>query len=299
VWSGREKERPYLTGLSVSEYLDSLPFDPMRRILVLSCPENFGLMAETASRIDLLGGSAYAGSPSIVRGSEEESPIDPLEAIRAIRKFGSNPTLQGGWVPLVENDAPAYRLGLETRRDSRSSFQTASELLREHPAWPALSFVRPEVEVGPAVDFLNSLLDPGWRTDILFDRRLFPLWGWLRLTPPRVRLLVENGIRAVGEGDVRAYCTLRTWAGWPPKLEGSKFHPCNFLWAKLENEIPTAEYLVESSRMFVRFVLLVWCESSAYRPEAFVPEYFFEDEMEASAFRAHWDQEVAKKNKRR
>lgn len=133
---------------------------PAPTIRVLACVPNLDLIVGLGAVVPAL--RVQLVNPSVVGvgvdgRDEEDLVVDPVCALTAL---GDEPGLApscGGPHRLDPKTLASYRLAAALRDPDVSAWRQA---LRAHPAWPALSFVRPEPRA--CAEVLAAALDPRW-----------------------------------------------------------------------------------------------------------------------------------------
>lgn len=167
----------------------------------------------------------------------------------------------------------------------------AMELLLQHPAWSALSFVN-IVDPASACALLAKITDPRWFVHPMKPHRASRLFKFLELSPSSFPVRSHEPGLATPVTD-SSQLVLRCWFD-PLRYVTTKDQsmPCDFLYRILHTSRSESP-LLRACQQFVRFVTGIWlreriigdCDSSA---ALFDPDLFFAQfPAEAQAYRAH------------
>lgn len=210
-----------------------------------------------------------------------------FEDMRTCRLSGST----GGWHAASSADLAVYRLisGVVAELPDpgdQASVDQLMPLLRDHPAWPAISFI-PTAHYGCAMKLLAVIVDPRWHINPEKpDSRqsLYRFLGRSHLEEHGMRLWAqESPFIEVGTdtSSRRAALWLMSWSNgelygrFNGVAEG--VHPRDYL-----RRFP----FYDASLRFASFLHSVWLAGMLSR-ELFVPEYFFRDSVVADTYRRH------------
>jgi hypothetical protein len=237
----------------------------------------------------------------------------------------------GGWRPFTASDYVTYSIVHELRLlDSNRleppgyhSNQFLERLLRAHPAYPALSFLR--AAVGPACQLIRHLLDPRWFMDPRNGERTKPLYSHFGLdwrSRENLDAILNDRARTAAQHRLRALYD--TWAGGQHciSVKGSqdnfvKEFTINCYQEQLESGRGRSEAeccnraVRRGACLALRFIREVWLDglfpprryryvatgvstsrlvmepSATYAPQLFVPEHFFCRDEERRQWYAH------------
>jgi hypothetical protein len=219
-----------------------------------------------AGNAPLVVAAARGPAPVYVYRPVDLHGLDPLAALADVRAYPGRP-LHGYRVRPA--DARAFALAAGTGA------------LRDHPAWPAVSFV-PWADLAAAADVLRALGDPRWFVDPSRPGRVATLVSYFGVADAlRPREAPEVGPRAA-----RRRAVFAAWRG--PDATPRPGHPRGYFW-RLAASRPGPKGLVRASTAYLRFVREVWLQA-AHGPsrELFDPAAFFRGEPEtADAYRRH------------
>ncbi len=277
VWVAQNSEMPKHHQLTPREFVARYAHG-VDRIRLLGSSVNVPLLAElygSRLRRDPIA-PAYVCTPA-VKG--EDAPA----LFAAMREMNLHSSI-GGWHELTEMDGPSYALAA-TLRSAGGRFNSASEtLLREHRAWPALSFITGLDEIS-AANWLCELLDPRWFVSPTMPHSAKRLHNFLGLTPRNVENALAGRPATCRQG-ARCATTLACWF-----RHGSAADPGSFL-LRLASP-PSDKHKIQATllacRRFTEFVSDVWNHMMAPPGRRlFVPKYFFAKDKETHAFQQHW-----------
>jgi hypothetical protein len=226
--------------------------------------------------------------------------LDPTRSppALALRRFLDVPyghhTHVGGWHVATAADRAVYEL-LATDL-SAASPQLVTQLLRQHPAWPALGFLA-GLSQRHAAALLSLIIDPRFRCVAR------PPWQcrlnqFLGLTGSRGRRRAERWLldRDNGRAD-RTWLVLQTWGRddweWSQELE---IPPERFLARaardmRYESDPPSPPLALQrTAKIFLQFLKAVWLDNLAGRScgdGLFDPSQFFARPDEVAAWKEH------------
>ena len=132
------------------------------------------------------------------------------------------PSSVGGWRMVTSHDFVIYSLIHEVQkgRDDKSVRISDSAVLylRQHPAWPAISFIYRHQPV-PACLLLTEIIDPRWHIDVDYPDRHAKLRNFLGLSKAANIQLALNVFRGYGGEwppmeSKRLYRSMLTIASW-------------------------------------------------------------------------------------
>lgn len=193
----------------------------------------------------------------------------------------------GGWRPVTSHDFVIYSLIAEIRKAKGALTKSAELYLKQHPAWPAVSFIYRH-QPNPACRLLTEIIDPRWHVDVDEPDRYAQLRNYLGFGAT-IKIATKNISSALNLlrgyngacppcNDVRLYRTMLTVASWyggfvgDPKLTGdskkdlSKHlrEPTAFLMRYLydprEEEKRDVRF-VRANHRFIRFLKMVWLDN--------------------------------------
>jgi hypothetical protein len=252
-------------------------------------------------------------SPAVVgrTRAERDNPKLMLVRMRDSAADGLNPAL-GGWHEFGDTDYPAYAIAAAAGYDQDFSMgDFRHRMLEEHPAWPALSFIK-YLHLDKLARLLGVILDPRWYVSLRAPRRdgdvisyhddAAKLHAYLGLDPRTMASVL--GFYKESDGTARCRLVFDTWFGLGPPPIQHRDHPGCFLWRRYRREEGPVKGALRASQMFVDYLRLVWldalyCDRVEGKPAApgkrprqeglFAPDHFFVDRAEAAAYVRHRD----------
>lgn len=228
---------------------------------------------------------------------------EPSYVLTYMQQLATRAGSTGGFHELENSDVAHYQLMRELAQTKGRVTQTVRRLLRIHPAWPAISFVTTADETS-AAKMLTSIIDPRWYVDEIYPDRLSSLKGFLGLTDRNIDAALSGNVIA-DRYFKRARNVYTAWAGGMPGNSKSIGEPGNFLLRRLasydsgicstkgQSKAATTRSVLRTCNHFLAFVRNVWMHqivngATKHRNvDLFIPEYFFQREEDASAYRAH------------
>lgn len=225
------------------------------------------------------------GSPAHVPA---EAKKDPRKLFAAMDDLVL-PTSCGGWHDMTTHDYSCYNLIKFMTRQKKlpDDFDVAVQsYLAAHPAYPAISFIPSHSPMMSAM-MLSAIIDPRWFVDPLKPDRTSRLRSYMGMQ-------IESVERAIKGCDLNDRAQRAQWVfgsyTFGDLTSGSPTAPGNFL-LRLIDTTKGAKGTLKASVRYLSFVRNVWLNSIAPKGRClFVPEYFFEDEFEAAAYRKHVEQ---------
>ena len=292
VWFADGTHAPIGSGLTIHQFVSSLHDRRQPFIRVLGTSFNAMLITQLwpLCRND---GRLQVASPAICESRAEQA--NPEITLYRMRQVCLSPSL-GGWHDFSPQDYSSYSLVAQIQRDSGVG-QHAVEIVRNHPAWPYISFVHGLSEAWAAW-VLYFVVDPRWHIDPEFPDRVGRLQWSLGLRP-------ETQQRVTGAVDVdgwaadvdvpamgRCKSVMRAWKGDTPNVEDWE-HPGNFLWRIWRAAGGGARGDLKASQKFIVFLRHSWMDA-LYRDTTsrgadplFIPDMLFQCAAEVEAFEAH------------
>jgi hypothetical protein len=252
------------------------------RIRVVGSPQNAKLILrlyELKLRDELA--SVEVCSPLVCSTAQDRA--DPEKVLFNMRRW-SAPSTMGGWHEVTRSDYVAYAMSMLYQQNAEP--HRLIEFLREHPAYPGLSFLYADHLA--LARLVSIIIDPRWYIDSSFPDRPGKLYAFLGLDPATQK---SDGTGRHAYLFRRNRLTQDVWdvPGADMKKPGAfvqRFRAMTDMakepwWGDLR----TSQRLVS----FVRGVMMdalypmpnVWGES------LFVPEHFFKQEGEQFAYRHH------------
>ena len=207
---------------------------------------------------------------------------------------------QGGSHALTCRDYVTYALIGVLNKSGGKYNNLAEKLLRAHPAWPVLSFLK-DTNKEAACHLLTTIIDPRWYINPMTIKllggeirmaRLKQFFGLAQHAEREIAKIV-HGESDLSEPTERAKLVLDTWTGGeytPPPQD--VVGPRQFLWRAVNMAKPAGYLaLVKGCHVFLRLLRDVWLanvyDKGGYRPELFIPRYFFDLKTEAVAWEEH------------
>ena len=157
VWLKDESTLPENTGLTVQEFLDVPKYQTLDKARLLGSYNNAPLIAglylrKTRKQLP----SVSVVTPLCVPATKKNmTPQISLERMHVVQL---SPSL-GGFHEVDANDYISYALADEIAK--RGATDTALTLLKRHPAWLALSFLR-FVDIRRCCELVAAIIDPRW-----------------------------------------------------------------------------------------------------------------------------------------
>lgn len=228
---------------------------------------------------------------------------EPAYVLTYMQQLATRAGSTGGFHELENSDVAHYQLMLELAQTKGRVTQTVRRLMRIHPAWPAISFI-PTVDEEAVAKLLTSIIDPRWYVDETHPDRLSSLKGFLGLTDRNIGAALSGNVIA-DRYFKRARNVYTAWAGGMPGTKESIEEPGNFLLRRLssydsgicatqtQSKASATRAVLRTCNHFLSFVRNVWMhqivnEAAKLRNvELFIPEYFFQREEDAAAYREH------------
>jgi hypothetical protein len=234
------------------------------------------------------------GTPAHIPSEHRNNPIKIFAAMDDLQL----PTSCGGWHDMNVNDYNMYRVVdfIRFRKYAHATpeayTQELTELMRLHPAFPAVSFV-PSYNLVDSALLFGQIVDPRWFVDPLKPDRTSRLRSYMGMQIDSVEEALSGGLELRNNRSHRARIVMASWSHG--NLQNHIEDPRNFLFRILstpgnENATPSRRLLKACVR-YLSFVRNVWLDGLAPRGRTlFVPEYFFTEEYEAKAYRKHVEQ---------
>jgi hypothetical protein len=285
VWCLHGDKSPANTNVPVSKFVNQEAALPATRVRVAATAANVPLILalhEYVVRGDVE--SLQVGSPRMFRGPGDcEDPGVALLRMRAWDK----PASLGGWHHFTDRDYPSYALAYNI--GTGCSEELAFQLLKAHPAWPALSFIT-TVDYYRCACLMGTLLDPRWYIDICAAERTSKMESFLGLFPANAYLLWDEKSRR-GRKFENFQLTFGAWRG-SAVIDGDyPDEPGRFLERAYQKAGGGWKGMLRSTQRFVRFVRHFWLSQLAgdtsSKDGLFVADHMFKTAEEVDAFRRH------------
>jgi len=283
LWFGDDLRVASDCGEDVNRFICGPVIRGYPKIRLLGTPGN----ADLIERLHILRKKAglptdqkiQVGSPVICRNTD-----DPIETLRAMWHWSVNQGLGGRWVELEDKDFATYSLIAELQRTGNKTNEKVRQILRYHPAWPALSFL-PILNTDVACQLVATIVDPRWFIHPVRPNRANKLFKYMGLTPKNVRhLLLDEG--EPDRGYYRAALVVSTWMHSPPPRPDLG-DPRSFLHRILGSFDCPARGFLAANKKFLRFMREVWLQGLTPGRRVFCPSLFFRERYEAEAYEKH------------
>lgn len=287
VWYSDGDGPPTNSGKNLTGFMLTPTFNMAQRIRLLGTHRNAHLIASLfAFKLKGQLASVEVGSPLICTAAQRSKPERVLLAMREANKAAS----LGGWHEVEIPEYHGYALISQMQKFNYVDSH-AMRLLKNHPAWKALSFVSNICSVSCCY-LLYTIIDPRWYIDPRHPGRVSKLNASLGLTP-KVSAAYELLLAAKPYPSVRGLDTYETvlncWKNGFPTGDALKL-PGNFLWrVRLLTEKQDKADL-RASQVFVAYLRHNWLDAlyaDKQKEPLFVPEHFFKHPTEIEAFKAH------------
>lgn len=258
-------------------------------------------LSSTADRVCLLGSATNAhildelyrrqvdvgGLPPISICTPQIIGTDARSTFANMRAMNLAGSL-GGFHELSDSDGPGYRLINSARSSGGKMTAETAALLREHRAWPALSFIK-DLDDGYAAQFLCDVIDPRWFVSTKEPNSTKKLFGYLGLTPRNIENALAGRTPSCRQAR-RCETVLNAWL--PGRCGGDLADSGRFLQRVVASTDPDHKIkgYLRASRLFVDFVRGVWLDMMTPRHRLFVPKFFFKQHDDVVAFAKHRDE---------
>lgn len=280
VWYGDGAQAPCSSNLSVGGFVDSGRLDRRRVVRVLGCRENVPLLNRLYESAGTLLARLEVASPLLCENRTERN--DPEITIFRMRQCLLSPAL-GGWHLFTPRDYVSYAIAERMADAPAWPDPTVQQLLRRHPAWEDLRFVRGLDEQALA-QLIGLLRDPRWYVSPTKPERVAKLYKYLGLEPHVQRPLSSDGV--LTEAQRRCFLVQSVWNTQEPPGSGELQIPGNFLW-RARAKYGGWKGDLRASQMFVAYLRHVWLQGLTDRCDLFDPDLMFQTEDERAAYREH------------
>lgn len=230
------------------------------------------------------------GSPSICQPSRSD---DPEHVFEQMPTLDTRRASVGGWHEVTPADYASYRLAWIGQGRSTLT-READTIVRNHPAWPALSFI-PTLDMAQAANLLATILDPRWYVSQERPDRHSKIRAYMGLVSQNARFACKE-CSSPGANYGRFQLLLRAWRG-NSGLKPEEDDPRDFLRRCAVRQSDEAKGILKASSLFLNFVRSVWLDViNTSNQELFVPEYFFAnddppyDQMTPRVMRRHLEE---------
>lgn len=283
VWFADGNQIPVGSGIKAGEFCNTL----QRRegylgVRMLGTHNNAALVTMLHRRCQRHGRLEVA-SPSIGGSLTERAVIDRV--FHRMRTCTLPPSL-GGWHAVTDKDYPAYGLVVRFQHDRRFN-DHARQLLKCHPAWHDLRML-PTLDAEWAAWLLTFIIDPRWFIDLKNVNRVGRLKRYLGLTPRHIATNLAGDPETSGPA-ARCRTVLGSWYNMGSHDPGiaDRSEPANFLWRIFDAAGGGVLGALRASQAFVVYLRHTWLQALSWHPEIFVPEAFFKNTDEITAYKAH------------
>ena len=214
---------------------------------------------------------------------------DPAQAMFQMQEVDGLTGSKGGWREITKHD---FASALIQCSFQEGEFENIDEILTDHPAWAAISFV-PTVDTLEAARLLAEIGDPRWFVDPDKPERYARLRSYLGLTQRNLRYICGWDHNGDGPGFNHDRCQIvyNAWLGTENARHVTD-DPRDFLRLKVrqyqvQEANDVTKGILKGMTKFVNFIRLVWLETaSPHGGEIFAPDHFFaSDSMNDSTYR--------------
>jgi hypothetical protein len=227
------------------------------------------------------------GTPAVCSRKERS---DPKAVLQRMDEVGSRRPSQGGWHDLDGRDFIQYLLVCGTFRSNGEITPEVEEVIKLHPAYPALSFI-PTLDWRRTAAVLSHMIDPRWFIDPANPDRSARLRAYFGLTKKNVRHCM------LGEYDEdmnyeRAKHAFYSWRGTHSLYENTQ-QPGNFLLRRVARFDNAPLGVLRATHHFITYLKQNWLTGLGGHPELSAPEYLFDGddddcrEATIAAFKEH------------
>jgi hypothetical protein len=288
VWFADGTHAPIASGLSIEEFVDTIRNrqHPFVRILGAS------INAKLATAVWPLcrnGGRLQVASPTICESAAEL--VTPEVALYRTRQVCLTSSL-GGWHDFTTSDYSSYALVTRIQKDGDVS-QAAVEILKHHPAWCALKFIRGVSDYWAAW-VLRFIVDPRWFINPEYPDRIGRLRSFLGLRPSTQRAITCDGSILTGAAQIRCRAVRNAWKSRMPR--GVQWEdPQNFLWRIWRSAGEGSNGDLKASQKFLIFLRHTWLDAmqrnttSGVRGPLFLPDMLLHGDREIDAFQRYME----------
>lgn len=279
IWYGDDYDVAVPSTLSADEFADSPALADIQNVRLIGSIGNAHLIERlyAANHKRKVPYQIQLSGPQTCGGRVPEPARDVLSCLWYT---SIHQQLLCPWYAMQRKDYSAYALAAEVHANGVT--QKAIEIMRYHPAWPALSFV-PTLNPEPACELLSIVLDPRWYRDPERPSRRSRLYTYLGLSDANIKALLYRAKprHQFEHADV----AVSAWLSDGTLADEPKTPKDFLVRVALMHERQHHGVLV-ATRRFVRFVTAVW-EHERSTQELFSVEAFFRYEAEQNAYRAH------------
>jgi hypothetical protein len=316
VWHACKEDLPQDSGKRIPEYLSTVLPKLANKVQIVGLGENAALIVKIADTFGLDNISIELVSPLVCRVDIERMLPDIV--LQRMKMFQRSPS-QGGFHRLTQEELVNYRMAEMLHNNAPgpvgdiSAYYTKIQLLlKQHPVWPALSFVQP---LDPYYVFrvLARIRDPRWYVNPSRPERDNRLLAYLSLEP-RIQARASCDAQPPQRGQATCREVLCCWKidnyvhkatryldaiGVKPVAESRLpgLRPCDFLWrvwgkyavGEGRSEMDGIKGDLRASQLFISFLRSAWLDA-IYRETGtslFDAERIFRYPCEREAFAKH------------
>jgi hypothetical protein len=278
-----DDNKAVVSDLSPEEFAEGTLMQGAKCVRILGTRDNAALIRAvyTKRKKDIPSQSVLIGGPRI--GLRQENDKEDAAAIFLRMRAATMPSSVGGWRHLTRYDFVIYSMLLELQKSGGEVTKSVDLYLRQHPAWPALSFIY-EAQYEPACLLVSEIVDPRWHVDPEEPDRFAQLRYFLgfghTITEAAKNISSALSLLRGFAGTCppcedprrrRAMLTVASWFG--SFVESSKLSksleehlepPRSFLLRYLYRSNESEDYdtrFVRANHRFVRFVRSVWLDN--------------------------------------
>ena len=202
------------------------------------------------------------GTPDVCTQRDCRSAATVLQRMDAV---GLRRPSQGGWHALTSHDFTSYLLICELAKNKKRLITPeVMEVVRQHPAYPALSFL-PTIDWYCTASVLGLIADPRWYVDPSNPDRGAKLRAYLGLTKRNARAYVLGQGAAGMNYDRAAQVFYAWWALDSPNDNASL--PANFLIRRAGRFADQSMGVLRATRCFLEFLRHYWIAVVGSHPE--------------------------------
>jgi len=297
VWCGQTNIRAFCTNMTQEEFTGRSLFRDAPRVRVLGVPANSELVigAYLLRRKQTLGFSKHSieiGSPMLCYSVKRM--VDPVFVLQQLWQSDITANCVGTWHEMTATDYNTHLLSQTLKENGGKFNEKAGHILKYHPAWTAISFIR-DADLDAAAKLVCEIMDPRWYNHPQRPNRASRLFNYLGLTPENLlalRGLLHPHVLPKGHNWHRAEMVLNAWRGNATSRGSIALDdPNNFLWRISGGSGDDQQGVLKASRVFVQFIRLVWLQALAAKGRmVFDKGAFFRADTEVKAFDKHCSQ---------
>lgn len=256
----------------------ALPFrDGFREVVTGTPVRVLATRKHTSLIVDLmaLNDNVWLGSPvSLPARTLRRTPEEILIAMQNLPKGDA---VAAAWHRVGPSDRATYPL-IEALKGNNAA--EADRLLRRHPAWAALGFVR-TVDPAAAAKLVAAIADPRWYVHPRHPGRLTRLFARLGLQADNIAACLQVGKKGYRYRD--AANAVLVW--YNRRGAEATDAPGDFLLRHMASHESETVGLLRTTQRLIRFVYYVWLQSAdGLREDLFDPARYFDEPREALAY---------------